>query len=52
MKFSCEDRAKRVSKTKSKDCVEVFRECCEFAAKLRDKKRREDLKKGHGRSES
>ncbi|XP_039530527.1 complement C4-B [Pimephales promelas] len=50
MKFSCEDRAKRVSKTESKDCVEVFRECCEFAAKLRDKKRREDLKKGHGRT--
>ncbi|KAK9960652.1 hypothetical protein ABG768_008497 [Culter alburnus] len=50
MKFTCEDRAKRVSKTESKECVDAFRECCEFATKLRDKKRKEDLMKGHGRT--
>ncbi|XP_058603327.1 complement C4-B isoform X1 [Onychostoma macrolepis] len=50
MKFSCEERAKRVSKTESKDCVEAFQECCEFAAKLRDKKRKEDRRTGHGRT--
>ncbi|XP_067305139.1 complement C4-B [Pseudorasbora parva] len=50
MKLTCEDRTKRVSKTESKDCVDAFRKCCEFATKLRDQKRREDLKKGHGRT--
>ncbi len=42
---------KRVSKMESKDCVKVFQECCEFATKLRDKKRKEDQRTGHGRSE-
>ncbi|KAK7157442.1 hypothetical protein R3I93_008812 [Phoxinus phoxinus] len=50
MKFNCEDRAKRVSKTESKDCVDAFQKCCEFATKLRDKKRREDQRKGQGRT--
>lgn len=50
MKFTCDERAKRVSKTESKDCVNAFRECCEFATKLRDKKRREDMRTGHGRT--
>ncbi|KAI7806480.1 putative complement C4 [Triplophysa rosa] len=50
MRLTCEDRAKRVSKLENKDCVDAFRECCEFATKLRDKKRREDLKKGHART--
>uniref|UniRef100_A0A8C1U0V1 Complement 4B (Chido blood group) n=1 Tax=Cyprinus carpio TaxID=7962 RepID=A0A8C1U0V1_CYPCA len=51
MKFTCEERAKRVGKTESKECVKVFQECCEFATKLRDKKRKEDQRTGHGRSE-
>ncbi|KAK2903268.1 hypothetical protein Q8A67_007981 [Cirrhinus molitorella] len=50
MKFTCEERAKRVSKTESQDCVKAFKECCEFATKLRDKKRKEDMKTGHGRT--
>uniref|UniRef100_A0A672KKA6 Complement C4-like n=1 Tax=Sinocyclocheilus grahami TaxID=75366 RepID=A0A672KKA6_SINGR len=50
MKFTCEERAKRVSKTQSKDCVKAFQECCEFATKLRNKKRKEDQRTGHGRT--
>ncbi|XP_050986493.1 complement C4-B [Labeo rohita] len=50
MKFTCEERAKKVSKTESADCVKAFQECCEFAKKLRDKKRKEDQRTGHGRS--
>ncbi|KTG43556.1 hypothetical protein cypCar_00007550 [Cyprinus carpio] len=50
MKFTCEERAKRVGKTESKECVKVFQECCEFATKLRDKKRKEDQRTGHGRT--
>uniref|UniRef100_A0A671R434 Complement C4-like n=1 Tax=Sinocyclocheilus anshuiensis TaxID=1608454 RepID=A0A671R434_9TELE len=50
MKFTCEERAKRVSKTESKDCVKAFQECCEFATKLRNKKRKEDQRTGHGRT--
>ncbi|XP_073703933.1 complement C4-B [Garra rufa] len=50
MKFTCEERAKRVSKMESKDCVKAFQECCEFATKLRDKKRKEDMRPGHGRT--
>ncbi|XP_052002681.1 complement C4-like [Xyrauchen texanus] len=50
MKLTCEDRAKRVSRTENKDCVDAFQECCEFATKLRGKKRREDLNKAHGRT--
>uniref|UniRef100_A0A673NBC1 Complement C4-like n=1 Tax=Sinocyclocheilus rhinocerous TaxID=307959 RepID=A0A673NBC1_9TELE len=51
MKFTCEERAKRVSKTESNDCVKAFQECCEFATKLRNKKRKEDQRTEHGRSE-
>ncbi|XP_052000318.1 complement C4-like [Xyrauchen texanus] len=50
MKLTCEDRAKKVSKTNNKACVDAFRECCEFATKLRNKKRREDMRKAHGRT--
>ncbi|XP_065117363.1 complement C4-A-like [Paramisgurnus dabryanus] len=50
MKLTCEERAKRVSKQENKICVDAFRECCEFANNLRDKKRKEDKMKGHARS--
>ncbi|XP_073728066.1 complement C4-B isoform X2 [Misgurnus anguillicaudatus] len=50
MKLTCEERAKRVSKQENKICVDAFRECCEFANNLRDKKRKEDKLKGHARS--
>uniref|UniRef100_A0A673NCW8 Complement C4-like n=1 Tax=Sinocyclocheilus rhinocerous TaxID=307959 RepID=A0A673NCW8_9TELE len=50
MKFTCEERAKRVSKTESNDCVKAFQECCEFATKLRNKKRKEDQRTEHGRT--
>uniref|UniRef100_A0A3B1JUU4 Complement C4B (Chido/Rodgers blood group) n=1 Tax=Astyanax mexicanus TaxID=7994 RepID=A0A3B1JUU4_ASTMX len=50
MQLSCEERKSRIGQGKSRECVEAFLECCQFAVKLRDKKRQEEMWSGHGRS--
>ncbi|KAI4881188.1 hypothetical protein NFI96_027254, partial [Prochilodus magdalenae] len=52
MQLSCEQRMKRIRTTEGKACLEAFLQCCTFAVKLRDKKRREDMRSGHGRTAS
>ncbi|KAL7886405.1 hypothetical protein AOLI_G00041260 [Acnodon oligacanthus] len=50
MQLSCEERKKRIGKTESQACVDAFLKCCQFAMKLREKKRQEEIRSGHGRS--
>uniref|UniRef100_A0A8B9J7Y9 Complement 4B (Chido blood group) n=1 Tax=Astyanax mexicanus TaxID=7994 RepID=A0A8B9J7Y9_ASTMX len=50
MQLSCEERKSRIGQGKSRECVEAFLECCQFAVKLREKKRQEEMWSGHGRS--
>ncbi|KAB5586975.1 hypothetical protein PHYPO_G00007650 [Pangasianodon hypophthalmus] len=50
MKLSCEERKKRIKE--SNECEEVFLKCCNFATQLREKKRKEELRSGHGRTAS
>ncbi|KAL6489631.1 hypothetical protein MHYP_G00033720 [Metynnis hypsauchen] len=50
MQLTCEERKKRISKTESQACVDTFLKCCQFAMKLREKKRQEDIRSGHGRT--
>ncbi|XP_049336490.1 complement C4-B isoform X2 [Astyanax mexicanus] len=50
MQLSCEERKSRIGQGKSRECVEAFLECCQFAVKLRDKKRQEEMWSGHGRT--
>uniref|UniRef100_A0AAY5EKH7 Complement C4 gamma chain n=1 Tax=Electrophorus electricus TaxID=8005 RepID=A0AAY5EKH7_ELEEL len=51
MRLTCEERKKRIVRTESAACVEAFMKCCQFATQLREKKRQEDIRSGHGRSE-
>ncbi|KAF5901104.1 complement C4-like, partial [Clarias magur] len=48
MKLSCEERKKRMSA--SSECEEAFLKCCNFATKLREKKRKEEQMSGYGRT--
>uniref|UniRef100_A0A8B9H7W1 Complement 4B (Chido blood group) n=1 Tax=Astyanax mexicanus TaxID=7994 RepID=A0A8B9H7W1_ASTMX len=50
MQLSCEERKSRIGQGKSRECVEAFLECCQFAVKLREKKRQEEMWSGHGRT--
>uniref|UniRef100_A0A4W4FUD4 Complement 4B (Chido blood group) n=1 Tax=Electrophorus electricus TaxID=8005 RepID=A0A4W4FUD4_ELEEL len=50
MRLTCEERKKRIVRTESAACVEAFMKCCQFATQLREKKRQEDIRSGHGRS--
>ncbi|KAL7875318.1 hypothetical protein SRHO_G00062880 [Serrasalmus rhombeus] len=50
MQLTCEERKKRIGKTESQACVDAFLKCCQFAMKLREKKRQEDKRSGHGRT--
>ncbi|KAI5618286.1 complement C4-B, partial [Silurus asotus] len=50
MKLSCEERKKRI--TIGNKCEEAFMKCCNFATQLREKKRQEELRSGHGRTAS
>ncbi|XP_062848634.1 complement C4-B [Trichomycterus rosablanca] len=50
MKLTCEERKKRIRKEESAECVEAFLKCCLFATQLREKKRKEELNSGFGRT--
>uniref|UniRef100_A0AAR2LC75 Complement 4B (Chido blood group) n=1 Tax=Pygocentrus nattereri TaxID=42514 RepID=A0AAR2LC75_PYGNA len=50
MQLTCEERKKRIGKTESQACVDAFLKCCQFAMMLREKKRQEDKRSGHGRT--
>ncbi|TSK34711.1 Complement C4 [Bagarius yarrelli] len=48
MKLSCEERKKRMNSADA--CVQAFLKCCNFATRLREKKRQEELSSSHGRT--
>ncbi|XP_072536742.1 complement C4-B [Salminus brasiliensis] len=50
MQLTCEERKIRIGRTETQACVDAFLKCCEFAVKLREKKRQEDIRSGHGRT--
>ncbi|KAL0985509.1 hypothetical protein UPYG_G00157810 [Umbra pygmaea] len=53
MQRTCEQRSKIVKRSnESAACVQAFLDCCKEGEKLREKKRREDAQKGHGRTAS
>ncbi|XP_036452334.1 complement C4-B [Colossoma macropomum] len=52
MQLTCEERKKRIGKTESQACVDAFLKCCQFAMRLREKKRQEDIRSSHGRTAS
>ncbi|KAL4646806.1 complement C4-like [Arapaima gigas] len=53
MELSCEERAQRVSRGgKGQACTDAFLDCCREGTRLRNLKRQEDSKKGHGRTQN
>jgi hypothetical protein len=49
---TCQQRAERVARAnKDHVCVKAFLDCCIEGEKLREKKKRDDAQRGHGRSE-
>ncbi|XP_071000028.1 complement C4-like [Oncorhynchus clarkii lewisi] len=50
---TCQQRAERVARAnKDRVCVKAFLDCCIEGEKLREKKKRDDAQRGHGRTAS